>query len=63
MYITIKIPEEFEEHFYKDKFEDSLLRLSMDAHCLAGNYEKETASMLIEALKNAIMVKSVIELR
>lgn len=55
MWITIKIPEEFEEHFYRDSFKDSLLRLSMDAHSLAGNYEKETILMLIEALENAII--------
>ena len=55
MWITIKIPEEFEEHFYKDNFKDSLLRLSMDAHCLAGNYEKETILMLIKALENSII--------
>ncbi len=55
MWIAIKIPEEFEEHFYRDNFKDSLLRLLMDAHCLAGKYEKETILMLIEALENAII--------
>lgn len=33
--------------------EDSLHRLSADAHLLAGNYEQETAKMLIKAFKNA----------
>ena len=55
MWITIKIPKEFEEHFYRDNFKDSLLRLLMDAHDLAGNYEKETILMLIKAFKNAII--------
>ena len=53
MKITINIPKEFEEHFNSDRFKDSLLRLCCDANCLAGNYEKETAIMLINALENA----------
>ena len=53
MKITINIPKEFEEHFNSDRFKDSLLRLCCDANCLAGNYEKETAIMLINALKYA----------
>lgn len=53
MKITINIPQEFENHFLQDKFEDSLHRLNADAHCLAGNYEQEIAIMLIKALKNA----------
>lgn len=53
MKIAIEIPSEFESEFEKDKFEDSLRRMKADAHCLAGNYEKETVSMLIEAFKKA----------
>jgi len=53
MKITIEIPPEYESEFEKDKFEDTLQRMKADAHCLAGNYEKETISMLIKALKNA----------
>lgn len=53
MKITINIPKEFEEHFNSDRFKDSLLRLCCDANCLAGNYERETAIMLINALENA----------
>lgn len=49
MRIEIEIPKEFEEHFKQDKFEDSLHRLSADAHFLAGNYDQETAIMLIKA--------------
>jgi hypothetical protein len=55
MRIEIEIPKEFETHFTKDRFEGSLNRLRVDAHSLAGNYEKETAIMLIEAFKNAKM--------
>lgn len=53
MKIEIEIPKEFENHFNHDRFEDSLHRLSADAHLIAGNYEQETAIMLIEAFKNA----------
>ena len=53
MKITIDIPEEFVSHWEADRFADSLMRLSADAHCLAGNYEKETAKMLVEAFQNA----------
>ena len=53
MKLIVEIPKEFEDHFNNDRFEDSLHRLSADAHLLAGNYEQETAKMLIEAFKNA----------
>lgn len=53
MKIEIEIPEEFEGHFKHDQFEDSLTRLNADVHMTAGNYEKETAIMLIKALKNS----------
>lgn len=53
MEITIKIPKEFKEHWEKDRFEDSLQRLYIDAHLLAGNYEKELVEMLISAFKKA----------
>ena len=53
MRIEIEIPKEFEEHFKQDKFEDTLHRLSADAHLLAGNYEQETAIMLIKAFKES----------
>jgi len=53
MKVVIDIPNEFAEHFAQDRFEDSLRRLSADAHCVAGNYEQETALMLINAFKNS----------
>ena len=56
MRLLIIIPKEFEQHFQTDRFEDSLRRLSADAHLLAGNYEQETAVMLIEAFASAIHV-------
>lgn len=56
MRLLINIPKEFEQHFQADRFEDSLHRLRVDAHLMAGLYEKETALMLIDAFKNAILV-------
>lgn len=53
MRIEIEIPEEFEKDFKHDRFEECLTRLNADAHMTAGNYEKETAIMLIKALKNS----------
>lgn len=53
MRIEIEIPKEFEEHFKQDRFEDTLHRLSDDAHLVAGNYEKETAIMLIKAFEES----------
>lgn len=53
MRIEIEIPKEFEEHFKQDKFEDTLHRLSADAHLIAGNYEQETAIMLIKAFADS----------
>ena len=53
MRLIIDIPKEFERDYEKDCFEDSLQRLSADAHCLAGLYEKETAMMLVKAFKEA----------
>lgn len=54
MEITIKIPKEFEEHYNKDKFADSLKRIEADikyqeGYGLSGLYELE----LIEMLRNA----------
>ncbi len=56
MELLINIPKEFEQHFQADRFEDSLHRLRADMHLMAGLYEQETAEMLIEAFKNAVLV-------
>ena len=61
--VYIRIPKEFEAHFDYDRFVDSLTRLMVDAHCLAGNYEKETAAMLIEVFKKAIPAADVVDRR
>lgn len=52
-YVVIKIPSEFIQHWENDRFEDSLHRLSADAHLLAGNYEQELITMLSEAFRDA----------
>ena len=51
--ILLTIPDEFDNEFVKNQFSESLQRLSADANTLAGDYEKETAAMLIEAFKNS----------
>ena len=56
MKLLIDIPKEFEQHFQADRSNDSLHRLSADAHLLAGIYEQETVLMLSEAFKNAIQI-------
>lgn len=57
MRLEIDIPKEFEEHFNSDRFEDSLRRLSADAHLIAGKYERETVTMLIKAFREALPSK------
>ncbi len=59
MRLIIEIPDEFTEQFAQDRFEDSLRRLSADAHSVAGNYEQETALMLIDAFKNGTPIQTV----
>lgn len=60
MKVTIDIPQKFEQHFNKDRFEDSLKRIITDVtdeiesdFSISGKYEIELCEMLIEALKNA----------
>ena len=53
MKVEIEIPKQFVEHFLSDRFKDSLLRLSTDAHLIAGLYEQELAEMLIKAFQEA----------
>ncbi|MBQ6482725.1 MAG: hypothetical protein IJI45_16575 [Anaerolineaceae bacterium] len=57
MKILLHIPSGYEDEYKRDQFVDSLSRLIEDAHLLAGNYEKETAYMLIDALKTAQSLK------
>ncbi len=56
MFLTIEIPKEFEEHFDRDRFEDSFKRIEADInsnnYTLSGKYESETIEMLRKAIKN-----------
>lgn len=59
MKLTIEIPKDFEEHFNKDRFEDSLMRVEVDIgenreFGLSGLYEIELVAMLRNALSNAV---------
>lgn len=58
MKLIINIPEVFEVDFNRDKFKDSLQRLIEDAHYLAGNYEIETAEMLIKAFEKSTTLQN-----
>ena len=60
MRIEIDIPKEFEEHFKKDKFKDSLEKIMADikyslenGDYLCCKYEYETIEMLEKALENS----------
>lgn len=53
MIIQLNIPPEFEDEYNKDKFKETLLRLFSDAHMFAGNYEKETAIILMKAFQDS----------
>lgn len=54
--VMIEIPSAFAKEFKNDRFESTLRRLSADANLNAGNYEKETANMLVNAFKRATIV-------
>lgn len=66
MKVVIDIPREFISHWKKDKFKDSLERVSADIaqyrldhrYTLSGIYEEETISMLIEAFCNSEKTES-----
>lgn len=67
MHIILNIPKEFEEHYNRDHFKDSLSRLTFDIRTfeeeglyegLAGNYEFETLEMLAKALERSFPLSS-----
>lgn len=55
MKIMIEIPKEFICDYEADRFEDCFQRFICDskAGLMAGNYERETAEMLIKAFRDA----------
>lgn len=61
MKIEIEIPEEFEKDYTADKFADFLgrVRVDIDYNGMCGNYERETADVLAEALKNSRVIQDV----
>lgn len=61
MKIVIDIPKEFENHYKDDKFLDSLCRVRSDlvwCHNVAGRYEYETVSMLIDVLLKSEVIEN-----
>lgn len=54
MKVVLNIPDEFLQHFYSDRFKDSLERLEA-SHLLAGNYERELCQMLIKAFDESLV--------
>lgn len=63
MKLTIELPEEFEQHFQMDKFEDSLHRVEADLrhreydpYQLSGNYEIELIEQLNRSFSKAEVV-------
>lgn len=60
MKLVVNIPKEFENHFNKDRFADSLARINCDiadSGTLSGRYERELIDMLEAAFANAEVVK------
>lgn len=58
MKIIIEIPKEFEEHYNRDNFEDSLKRIETDIdyqenYGLSGLYELELIEMLRKAFNRS----------
>ena len=61
MKILVDIPQDFEIHFNRDRFKDSLKRIKADLNenfVLAGNYERELLDMLIVAFEEAEAIHS-----
>lgn len=59
MKLAIEIPEEFEADFNENKFEDFFLRVlsDIDNEGICGNYERETAEMMLQAFKNSVEIE------
>lgn len=49
--------QKYKINFKSDKFKDFFSRVIADMNCLCGNYEKETAEMLIKAFNNGEIIK------
>jgi len=58
MKVVLDIPKEFEDHYNKERFQDSLKRINYDIRSiryegLSGTYEYEVIEMLIKAFKES----------
>ena len=63
MNIILKIPKEFEEHYNRERFKDSLERINLDIRSLkfeglSGTYDYEVVEMLITAFSYSIPMSS-----
>ncbi len=59
--IVLKIPEEFEQDFNKNKFRECFMRVLIDCEAwnytgVSGNYEHETLKMLLDAFSEAVVL-------
>ena len=63
MRIIIDIPNEFEEDYTWDRFKDFFSRVLCDIQdgTICGNYEKETAEMLLKAFDESIPIDIIVE--
>lgn len=57
MTLQIQIPDAFKQDFTSDNFQDFFGRVIADMNCLCGLYEQETARMLTDAFKQAVIIK------
>lgn len=65
MNVVFKIPKEFEGHYNRDRFADSLERIKedlkrMNFKGLSGNYELETLEMLITEFRRSVPLGSTV---
>ena len=63
MRIIIDIPEEFESDYKGDMFKDFFSRVLCDIPkgIMCGNYEKETAAMLLKAFEESTPMDRIVE--
>lgn len=63
MRIIIDIPEQFESDYKGDMFKDFFLRVICDIPkgIMCGNYEKETAEMLLKAFEESTPLDKIVE--
>lgn len=64
MNIMVKLPQEWEKEFKKDRFAEFFGRVIADLNCdevrtLVGNYELETLNMLKEAFANVEVMSQI----